>query len=116
MKTMRFILARQYPVEPKTFRSLILLLTLGCSSYFSCCQVTPISGIVNSYFKVIEVIPAKSCLRVTNPAGLSSNDKVMLVQMKGASINTNAGSSSFGTISAMNNAGNYEMNTVCTVI
>lgn len=79
-------------------------------------QNTPISGVVNSYYSVVEVIPAKACIRVTNPAGLTYNDKVMLIQMKGASINTNATSSSFGDISNLNNAGNYEIGTVCTVI
>src|SRR6202008_17369 len=74
-----------------------------------------ISGIVNSYYKVIEVIPPKACVRVTNPAGLAYNDKVMLIQMKGAGINT-SNSSSFGDTTGLNNAGNYEIATVCHVV
>ncbi len=77
---------------------------------------TPINGIVNTYYRVVDFIPAKACVRVTNPAGLSYNDQVMLIQMKGANINTTAASSAFGDTSSLNNAGNYEIATVCAVI
>ena len=49
-----------------------------------------------------------------NVSGLSQNDKVMLVQMKGASINT-SNNSSFGDITSINNAGNYEINQICRI-
>ena len=39
----------------------------------------------------------------------------MLIQMKGASINTNSNSSSFGDTTSLNNAGNYEIGTICNV-
>ncbi len=78
-------------------------------------QTANISGVVNSYFKIVDVIPAKNCVRVSDATGLSQNDKVMLVQMKGASINTN-NNSSFGDITSINNAGNYEINQVCRII
>ena len=77
---------------------------------------TPVSGIVNTYYEVTDVVPSKACVIVTNPAGLNHNDKVMLIQMKGASINTTASSSTFGDTSNLNNAGNYEMGRVCAVI
>ena len=77
---------------------------------------TNISGIVNSYYKVIEVIPAKACVRLTSVAGLGFNDKVMLVQMKGASINTaSSTASNFGDTISLNNAGNYEISTICYI-
>ena len=77
-------------------------------------QTANINGVNNSYFKIIEVIPAKNCVRVSDATGLSQNDKVMLVQMKGASINT-TNTSSFGDITSINNAGNYEINQVCRI-
>lgn len=79
------------------------------------CQ-TPISGVVNSYYKVNELVPGKACVRVDNPSGLAYNDMVMLVQMKGASVNTSAGSSAFGDTISLHNAGNYEIGRVCAVI
>lgn len=75
---------------------------------------TSIRGVVNSYYRVVEVLPAKGCVRVDNPAGLVSNNRTMLIQMKGASVNT-TNSSSFGTVTAVNEAGNYELNTVCAI-
>lgn len=96
-------------------RSLLLLCIIIIIPLLAVAQ-TPISGVVNSYYKVNEVIPAKACVRVNNPAGLSYNDMVMLVQMKGASINTTASSSAFGDTISLNNAGNYEIGRVCAVI
>ncbi len=117
MKTGTLSLISQYPLKPKLFSSLILFLLFNCWSHFSYCQVTSISGIVNSYYKVIDIIPVKACVRVTNASGLIYGDKVMLVQMKGAGINTsNSNSSSFGDTTSLNNAGNYEIGTVCYVI
>ena len=78
-------------------------------------QTTNISGIVNTYHQVIEIIPAKACVRVTNTGALNVNTKVLIVQMKGASVNT-ANNSSFGDTTSLNNAGNYETGTICYII
>lgn len=78
-------------------------------------QTTNISGIVNTYHRVIEIIPAKACLRVASVTGLNVNTRIMVVQMKGASVNT-SNSSSFGTVTAYNDAGNYEIGTICYII
>ena len=78
-------------------------------------QTTAISGVVNSYYPVIEIIPAKSCIRVSSTAGLGVNDPILLIQMKGATITT-TNNSSFGTVTALNEAGNYETGTICAII
>jgi len=75
-------------------------------------QTSNISGIVNSYYKVVEIIPAKAAIRVSNISGLNMNDKVMIIQMKGATVST-ANTSSFGDITNLNNAGNYEIGIIC---
>jgi Secretion system C-terminal sorting domain len=87
----------------------------ACLSFyhFSSAQ-TNISGVVNSYYNVVEIIPAKACVRVGNPAGLNQNDRAMVIQMKGATINTSS-SSSFGDTVSLNNAGNYELGTICYI-
>ncbi len=79
------------------------------------CQTTNISGIVNTYHKVVEIIPAKACVRVTNVAAVNVNTRVMLVQMKGASIIT-TNIATFGDTTSLNEAGNYEIGTVCYII
>src|SRR5258706_3253383 len=80
-----------------------------------CAQTATISGIVNTYHKVVEIIPSKACVRVANISGLNVNSRVMLVQMKGASINTTT-TSAFGDTTSLNEAGNYEIGTVCYII
>jgi hypothetical protein len=75
---------------------------------------TAISGVVNTYHKVVEIVPAQACVIVSNVSGLSVNTRVMIVQMKGASINT-SNTSAFGDVTAMNEAGNYEIGTICNI-
>ena len=108
------------PMEPKSdqpflrkIRSLILLNMLIVCSLFSFSQ-TNISGVVNSYYKVIEVIPSKACVRLNTVAGLARLQKTLLIQMKGASVNT-SNNSSFGDTISLNNAGNYEIAIICAI-
>jgi len=75
---------------------------------------TNISGVVNSYYRVIEVIPAKACVRLNTVAGLARLQKTLLIQMKGASVVTN-NNSSFGDTTSLNNAGNYEVAIICAI-
>jgi len=66
---------------------------------------TPISGIINSYSPVVHV--GINYAKLSNHSVFSVNDTVMLIQMKGATIDT-TNTSSFGSISNYNGAGNYE--------
>src|SRR5688572_16840836 len=93
----------------------LLLSTAFFSLHFASQSQTNISGVVNTYHRVTEVIPSLACVRVNDATGLSTGVKVMLIQMKGASINTTSSSSSFGDTTSLNNAGNYEIGTVCVV-
>lgn len=91
------------------------LLGIAVLPFSAISQTTPISGVVNTYHQVIEIIPSKGCLRVTNTGALIVNTKVMVVQMKGATINT-SNSNSFGIVTSYNEAGNYEIGTICFII
>ncbi|HEV2352665.1 MAG TPA: hypothetical protein VGR89_00340, partial [Puia sp.] len=73
-----------------------------------------LSGVVNSYYAITAVNPVANTLNVTNSAGLYSGELVLIIQMKGATINS-ANSSSYGDISAIGDAGNYEFNSICSV-
>jgi hypothetical protein len=75
---------------------------------------TNISGMINSYYRVVNIVPEKSCILVDNAAGLSYNDRVMIVQMKGTTVNA-TNTNAFGSVTAMNNAGHYEIGTVCWI-
>lgn len=74
------------------------------------CQT--VSGIINSYFKVTNFIPTYNAVRVQNISGLTSGDRVMLIQMKGATINE-TNTTSFGAITSIGQAGLYEFATIC---
>lgn len=75
------------------------------------CQ-TPISGIVNQYYKVLSVNSDSNFVQVDSLFSLNEGDRVLLIQMQGATIDESQ-SSSFGTISDYSTAGNYEFQTVC---
>ncbi|MGC4037887.1 MAG: T9SS type A sorting domain-containing protein [Chitinophagaceae bacterium] len=93
----------------------ILLFLVSMLSFTSSnSQSTNISGIINTYHSIVEVIPAKSAIRVGSTTGLSLFETIMIVQMKGATVNT-TNNVSFGDTTALNNAGNYELNTVCGI-
>src|SRR5678815_3014536 len=93
-------------------KHLILLQVLILCALISTSQ--NISGIVNSYYKVIEVIPAKACVRLNTVVGLAHLQKTLLIQMKRASVNT-TNTSSFGDTTSLNNAGNYEIAIICAI-
>ncbi len=71
---------------------------------------TSISGVVNQYAKVTYVNSTKEEVRVQSNVFVPG-DRVLIIQMKGAAINT-ANSPDYGTVTAMNNAGLYELTEV----
>src|SRR5580704_2995694 len=73
-----------------------------------------ISGVINSYYSITAVNTAANTITVSNASGLSAGQTVLIIQMKGATVNT-TNTSSYGTITAINDAGNYEFNIVCSV-
>lgn len=96
----------------RLFSCWVLVFTLAAKPSHS---QTPISGIVNTYYSVVGIDAPRACLVLNTTSGLNYNDKVMVIQMKGASINT-SNSASFGDTVSLNNAGNYEIATVCHTI
>src|SRR6478609_5296014 len=83
---------------------LLLFFTL----IFSPCW-SQISGVVNLYVKVTVVQADCGHITVASSTGYAPGDRVLLMQMKGATIVT-ANGSTYGNITALNNAGGYEFN------
>lgn len=71
-----------------------------------------LSGVINQYTSVTNI----SCNQVTvlNPSFLSIGDRVLIIQMKGAEINT-SNSASFGMITNYHGCGNYEFANVTAI-
>jgi hypothetical protein len=91
-----------------------ILLITGCSLSAKYIHAQNISGTINFYYKVTAINVASSTLTLSSTAGLYPGTKVMLIQMKGATIDV-SNTSTFGNITAINNTGNYEINNVCSV-
>lgn len=75
-----------------------------------------ISGTINNYTEVtnINVSSCSTLVDVSSPGAFSAGDRVVIMQMKGASINT-TNTSSYGAVSNYQNAGNYEFADVTNV-
>jgi len=68
----------------------------------------------NSYYKVIAISNNKITVDVPNPPDLCPNDKVLIIQMQGATINTQ-NNEEYGRILSLNSAGNYEFARVLSI-
>ncbi|MTD71541.1 cadherin-like domain-containing protein, partial [Flavobacterium sp. LC2016-13] len=106
----KFLVLNKEGTVNRLLVSLFLLFSLNGFSQ------TNISGIVNSYFSVTAInqpvcapcdLNCANTITVSNTAGLSAGDKALIIQMKGAAINT-TNTSGGGGITAINNTGNYE--------
>lgn len=75
-----------------------------------------ISGIVNSYTKVLEIKLEcqRTVLKVSSTTGFQTGDRVLIVQMKGADIDI-SNTSTFGTVRDYRNTGNYELASIAVI-
>ncbi|MEJ8840845.1 T9SS type A sorting domain-containing protein [Lacibacter sp. H375] len=80
-----------------------------------------ISGVINSYHNVTAIVNGThnsysyTGITLESIAGLSTGDRVLIIQMKGATIDQ-TNTSSFGNISSIANVGNagkYEFSSIC---
>ena len=75
-------------------------------------QITSnVGGVINIYTPVTGFLPCLNKITVIDAAGYNVGDTILLIQMKGASIDS-SNTSSFGNITDYRNAGNYEFNYV----
>jgi gliding motility-associated-like protein len=86
-----------------------LAMLLSATVSFS--QTSSIGGIINAYTPVLGYEPCGNKITVENAGPFNIGDTVLMIQMKGAVIDSN-NNASFGTITNYNNAGNYEYNYV----
>lgn len=101
----------------------LLLLFFNIMPLYLIGQVS-ISGIVNDYTPVTGITqPAcaacdPSCIHtitVADASAFSVGDKALIIQMKGATINT-ANAAGSGNVTAINNAGNYEFFEIGSIV
>lgn len=78
------------------------------------CFSQNISGIINQYYEATAINIATNSITLTNTTGLATDDRVLIIQMKGASYD-NSNTASYGNITAINSAGLYEFNNICSI-
>ena len=76
-----------------------------------CTSGTGISNIINEYTPIIALNPCTNKITVEDATKFNPGDTVLMIQMKGAVIDS-TNSSSFGNITDYKNSGNYEFNYV----
>jgi hypothetical protein len=86
-----------------------LLFSLVCIQNI---QAQSIGGIVNTYAAVTNM--TANSVTVNSTAGFSVSDRVLLIQMKGATINQ-TNTASFGQIVALGSAGNFEFTNIAAI-
>jgi hypothetical protein len=90
------------------------LVLLGLFTFLYFLASGQISGVVNTYHKVTDISNSE-VITLDNVNGLEQFDKVLIIQMKGASVKTNTTDESYGSILGLGNAGTYEVATICDV-
>src|SRR5688572_7564013 len=75
------------------------------------CQTASIGGIINNYTPALSFNACTNELVVQDALAFKIGDTVLLIQMKGAVIDS-SNTSNFGSITDYKNAGNYEFNYV----
>lgn len=78
------------------------------------CAGTPINNIINSYTPVLAFDPCNNKITVQDASAFNTNDTFLMIQMKGAMIDS-SNTSNFGTITDYKNSGNYEFNYVKSI-
>lgn len=86
--------------------SILQTITINCAN--------AISGIINDYTPVQALDPCNNSLTVENASQFHVGDTVLLIQMKGAIIDS-VNTTSFGNVTNYKNAGNYEFNYIKTI-
>lgn len=94
---------------------LILLLLHLPLAYEVVYSQANISGTINVYTSVNAISYPNNSVTVSSTSGFAIGDQVVLIQMKGATIDQ-TDAATYGTITNYNDAGNYEILIICDII
>lgn len=75
---------------------------------------TPLSGVINHYAAVMAIDYCQNSAVLTNVSGFNPGKTVLLIQMKGATINT-SNTAAFGDLTNIGHAGRFEKATIASL-
>jgi gliding motility-associated-like protein len=89
----------------------IVILPLGIYA-----QTTTVSGIINNYAGVTSIVSqdCSTVLGIDNSSGFRQGDTVIIIQMKGAVVDT-SNTAAFGNVINLNGAGHYEFGFISSI-
>jgi len=73
-----------------------------------------VSGVINSYARVVDLDTCLNQLFLDDVAGFNVGDRVLLIQMNGVQIDL-SNTASFGNVTSYGNAGNYEFGNIAEI-
>jgi len=94
-------------------KKLRLLLSLIGLFFGLSCFAQNGGTVINKYGSVLSILPCNT-FTVDSGSNFAVGDTVLIIQMKGATIDT-SNSASFGNILNYNSCGNYEYNTIAAI-
>lgn len=99
---------------PGTY-NITLTIDDGLPTQATVCQQVVVTdcfpGVINHYAEVLSLDACKNSLTVSDATHFNAGDTVLMIQMKGAVIDS-TNTAAFGTVTDYKNAGNYEFNYV----
>lgn len=96
------------------FRSAVMVLSLVMCLGPAALAQRDLDGVVNEYRAVTRVMDCDSTVEIEQPDGIRVGDRVLLIQMKGATVET-ANTQAYGSLVTLGGAGAWEFLTVQAV-
>ncbi len=103
------------------YRRRLIRSIVFCLGFFLLCHfgsqflyAQTISGVINKYAKVLDIDTCLNQMIVEDATGFSVGDRILIIQMKGASIDR-SNTSAFGTVLNYGVAGNYEFGSIAAI-
>ncbi|MCT4580749.1 MAG: PKD domain-containing protein [Flavobacteriales bacterium] len=96
-------------------KKLIALIIISVWSLTLIAQSDNISGVVNAYTKVVNIDNCPAFIEVSDASDFAVGNKVLIIQMKGAEIDSTSNSPNFGDILNFHESGNYELSRIQSI-
>ena len=107
-------MAKLASLSSRLFSSAVVIVALQLCNPLLVAGQSLIQGVINNYTQVTQVDICHNQISCSGTTGFLSGDTVLLIQMQGATIDLNNGTS-FGSITSYNSAGNYELGQILSI-